>query len=91
LPDPLPLCAGQIHTVRLVSDTGYVSFLNESIRVGKRYRGRYVWLTLDTAHQRLTIWYQVRAEAEWRQLKELDYPLGEPVIPVSKQFTRLHA
>jgi hypothetical protein len=91
LPDPLPLCAGQIHTVRLVSDTGYVSFLNESIRVGKRYRGRYVWLTLDTAHQRLTIWYQVRAEAEWRQLKELDYPLGEPVIPVPKQFTRLHA
>jgi putative transposase len=91
LPAPLPLCAGQIHAARLVSDTGYVSFLNEFIRVGKHYRGRYVWLTLDTAHQCLTIWYQVRAEAEWRQLKELDYPLGDPVIPVPKQFTRLHA
>jgi hypothetical protein len=90
LPDPLPLCAGQIHAVRLVSDTGYVSFLNEPIRVGKRYRGRYVWLTLDIARQCLTIWYQARAKAKWRQLKELDYPLDEPVIPVPKQFTRLH-
>jgi putative transposase len=91
VPDPLPLYAGQIHAVRLVSDTGYVSFLNEPIRVGKRYRGHYVWLTLDPARQGLTVWYQARAEAEWRQLKELDYPLAGPVIPVPKQFVRLHA
>jgi hypothetical protein len=91
LPDPLPLCAGQIHVVRRVADTGYVNFLNEPIRVGKRYRGRYVWLTLDTAQQCLTIWYQVRAEADWQLLKELDYPLDEPVLPVPKQFAHLHA
>jgi putative transposase len=90
VPDPLPLYAGQIHAVRLVSDTGYVSFLNEPIRVGKRYRGHYVWLTLDTARQCLTVWYQARAEAEWQQLKELDYPLAEPVLPVPKRFAHLH-
>ena len=91
LPHPLPICAGQIHAVRRVSETGDVSFLNESIRIGKRYRGRYVWLTLDTACQRLTIWYQSRADAEWQQLKELDYLLDETVVPVPKQFAGLHA
>jgi transposase len=90
LPDPLPICVGQIHAVRLVSDEGYMSFLNEPIRVGKRYRGRYVWLTLDTGRQNLTIWYQPRAEADWQQLKELDYLLNESVVPVPEQFARLH-
>lgn len=90
LPDPLPICVGQIHAVRLVSDKGYVSFLNEPIRVGKRYRGRYVWLTLETGRQSLTVWYQPRAETDWQQLKELDYPLSEPVVPVPERFARLH-
>ena len=90
LPDPLPICVGQIHAVRLVSDEGYVSFLNEPIRAGKRYRGRYVWLTLDTGRQSLTIWYRPRAEADWQQLKELDYPLNKSVVPVPEQFVRLH-
>ena len=58
------------------------------IRVGKRYAGRYVWLTLETADQRLTVWYQPRADAEWRQLKELTFLLKEPVLPVPKQFAR---
>ena len=90
LPNPLPICVGQIHAVRLVSDQGYVSFLNEPIRVGNRYRGRYVWLTLDTGRQSLTVWYQPRTGADWQQLKELDYPLNEPVVPVAKRFVRLH-
>ena len=88
LPDRLPICTGLIHAVRRVSETGYTSFLNFPVRVGKRYAGRYVWLTLETAHQRLTVWYQPRAEAEWRQLKELAFPLKEPVLPMPKQFAR---
>jgi hypothetical protein len=88
LPEHLPICAGLIHAVRRVSETGYTSFLNLPVRVGKRYAGRYVWLTLETAHQRLTVWYQARAEAEWHQLKELAFPLKEPVLPMPKQFTR---
>ncbi len=88
VPDRLPVCAGQIHAVRRINETGYTSFLTVPIRVGKRYAGRYVWLTLETADQRLTVWYQPRADAEWRQLKELTFLLKEPVLPVPKQFAR---
>ena len=88
LPDRLPICAGQIHAVRRVNETGYTSFLTVPIRVGKRYAGRYVWLTLQTAEQCLTVWYQPRADAEWRQLKELTFSLKEPVLPVPQQFAR---
>ena len=49
LPHPLPICAGRVHAVRRVSEAGCVGFLNQTLRVGKRYRGRYVWLTLETA------------------------------------------
>lgn len=90
LPNPLPLCAGQVHTVRRVSETGYVSFLNQPVRVGKRHHKRYVWLTLETACQRLTIWYQARAEADWQWLKEFEYPLAEPIVPVPERFARWH-
>jgi len=90
VPDPLPIYAGQIHAVRRVDETGYVRFLNEPVRVGKRFAGRYVWFTLDTRHQQLTIWYQPSAEADWCQLKVRDYPLEESVLPVPRKFKRLH-
>ena len=90
VPDPLPICVGQIQAVRRVDDAGYVRFLNQPIRIGKRYAGRYVWLSLDTGRQQLTIWYQPCAEADWRQLKVRDYPLEETVLPVPKKFARLH-
>jgi len=88
LPDRLPICAGVIHAVRRIDELGYTRFLNVPIRVGKRYAGRYVWFTLETAAQRLTVWYQPQANAEWRQLQELTFLLKEPVQPVSKQFAR---
>ena len=90
LPDPLPLCAGHIQAVRRVDETGFVRFLNEPLRVGKRFAGRYVWLTLDTRQQQLTIWYQLCADADWRALPVRDYPLEESVLPVPKKFKRLH-
>jgi hypothetical protein len=91
VPDPLPICAGQLHAVRRVDPAGYVSFLNMPIRIGKRFIKRYVWLTLDTGAQQLTVWYQPRAGAGWRQLKVRDYQLEDKVLPVPKKFARLHA
>jgi hypothetical protein len=91
LPDPLPICAGQIHAVRRMDQAGYVHFLNQPIRIGKRSAERYIWLTLDTAHRQLAIWYQRSVQADWRQLKVLDYALSEPVLPVLNKFARLHA
>jgi hypothetical protein len=87
----LPICAGQLHAVRRVDPAGYVSFLNMPIRIGKRFIKRYVWLTLDTGAQQLTVWYQPRAGAGWRQLKVRDYQLEDKVLPVPKKFARLHA
>jgi hypothetical protein len=91
VPDPLPLCAGYVHAVRRVSPEGWVTFLNEPFHIGRCYRGRYVWLSLDTTHQCLTAWYQARAEAEWQWLKDFAYQLEEPVVPVPRQGSRLHA
>ena len=89
-PAPLPICVGQIHAVRRVDEAGYIRFLNEPIRIGTRYARRYVWLTLDTGQQQLTVWYQPCAEADWRQLQALDYALEETVLPMPKKFARLH-
>jgi hypothetical protein len=91
LPPRLPICAGRVHAVRRVSPQGRVRFLNQTLHVGKRYRERYVWLTLETAHKRLSIWYQARAEAPWKRLKTVEAPLSEPVVAVPKRLTRLHA
>lgn len=91
LPKRLPICAGRVHAVRRVSPEGQVRFLNQTLRVGKRYRERYVWLTLETAHQRLSVWYQARAGAPWRRLKIVEAPMSESVTPVPKRFARLHA
>jgi hypothetical protein len=91
LPHRLPIGAGRVHAVRRVSQEGRVSFLNHSFRVGKRYRERYVWLMLETAHQRLTMWNQARAGAPWKRLKTVEAPLSEPVVAVPKRFACLHA
>lgn len=91
LPPRLPICAGRVHAVRRVSPEGQVRFLNQTLRVGKRYRERYVWLTLETAHRRLSIWYQARAGAPWKRLKTVEALLNEPVVAVPKRFARLHA
>lgn len=87
----LPICAGHVHAVRRVSQEGWIRFLNQSLRVGKRYRERYVWLTLETAHQRLNMWYQARVGGPWKRLKTVEAPLNEPVVAVPKRFARLHA
>jgi len=91
LPHRLPIGAGRVHAVRRVSPEGRVRFLNQTLRVGKRYRERYVWLTLETAQKRLSIWYQARAGAPWKRLKTVKTPLSEPVVAVPKRFARLHA
>ncbi len=91
IPEDLPICRGRVHAVRCVSAEGNVKVLQETFRVGKRYHAKYVWLTLNTAKQTLTVYYQPEVEADWQTLKVFPYPLNEPVMPVSKPFARLHA
>lgn len=55
LPNELPLTAGRVHFVRLVTAQGQIRLLNESWTVGKRLAGQYVWATISTARRRLRI------------------------------------
>lgn len=91
VPKRLPICAGRVHAVRRVSPAGQVRFLNHTLRVGKRYRERYVWLTLETAQQRLSMWYQARAGAPWTRIKTVKAPMSEPVVALPTRFARFHA
>ncbi len=71
IPDPLPITAGRIHFIRKVDVHGNIRLLNEIWSVGSRWVGEYVWATVDTAEQILTIKYQTEAEAAWKQLKNV--------------------
>jgi len=90
IPDPLPVCKGQVHAIRCVTAEGQVKFLQQTFRVGQHHHGQYVWLTLDTAKQTLTVYYQAQAEDGRKTIRVFPYPLDEPVQPVPKQFRRLH-
>jgi hypothetical protein len=48
------LAAGRVTFIRRVSPTGTVSVLSQSYRVGKRHRGLYLRLVIDTARGTLT-------------------------------------
>lgn len=86
----VPIGGGRVHAVRRVAPAGRGRFLNQALRVGQRYGERDVWLTLETAHQRLSLWYQARAGAPWKRRKTVEAPLSQPVVAVPKRFARLH-
>lgn len=67
--EALPIAAGRITFIRVVSGHGTVSVLEQSFRVGKRHRGLYVKLVLDTQRGWLT------AYLNGRQLRRWPYPL----------------
>lgn len=90
IPDPLPLCKGSVHAIRCVANDGQVKFLQQTFLIGKRYAGKYVWSTLETAKQTLTVYYQAQADADWLTLRVFPYSLPERAQSVPKQFRRRH-
>lgn len=86
LPDPLPITAGRIHFIRLVSAEGALSLLNESWHVGKRLAGQYVWATVSIHRRTLSLYHRRTADKPVRLLREYPYPLSEPVVPLLPQF-----
>jgi transposase len=89
LPEPLPITAGRIHFIRRVQADGTIAFLSETWRVGRRFAGRYVWATITTHRQRLDIWYQRSAQADWRLIKSFAYLLPEQVKRRKPDFRQL--
>jgi len=58
LPRELPLTAGRVHFVRLVTAQGQITLLNETWSVGKRLAGQYVWATINTQRRRLQAYHR---------------------------------
>jgi putative transposase len=61
----LPLAAGRATFIRQVSTTGAVRVLSQSFRVGKRHRGLYLKLVLDTGRGWLTAYLDGRVLKRW--------------------------
>jgi putative transposase len=61
----LPLAAGRVTFIRRVSAAGTVTLLSQSYRVGKRHRGLYLRLVVDTGRGTLTAYLNGRVLKRW--------------------------
>jgi transposase InsO family protein len=59
------LAAGRVTFIRRVSPAGTVSVLSQSYRVGKRHRGLYLRLVIDTGRGTLTAYLNGRVLKRW--------------------------
>lgn len=88
LPSELPLTAGRVHFLRLVTAQGQITLLNETWPVGKRLAGQYVWASINTPRRRLQIYHRRSDRARVRLVREFRYALHEQVMPLAAQFQR---
>jgi hypothetical protein len=87
----LPITKGKLHFVRLVEQDGTIVILNERFEVDRNLSFEYVWTTIDTEQQMLSIYHQPAEDQKRILVKELKYQLREEVkdpIPV-KNFCGL--
>jgi transposase InsO family protein len=63
--DRQPIAAGRVTFIRRVSTAGTVTVLSQSLRVGKRHRGLYLRLVIDTGRGRLTAYLNGRVLMRW--------------------------
>jgi putative transposase len=61
----LPLAAGRVTFLRRVSVAGTVTVLSQTFRVGKRHRGLYLRLVVDTGRGWLTAYLNGRVLKRW--------------------------
>jgi hypothetical protein len=59
------LAVGRVTFIRRVSSAGTVSLLSQSYRVGKRHRGLYLRLVVDTGRGWLTAYLNERVLKRW--------------------------
>jgi putative transposase len=63
--DRQPIAAGRVIFIRRVSPAGTVTVLSQSFRVGKRHRGLYLRLVIDTGRGWLTAYLNGRVLKRW--------------------------
>jgi transposase InsO family protein len=61
----LPLAAGRVTFIRRVSVAGTVTLLSQSFRVGKKHKGLYLRLVIDTGQGKLTAYLNGRVVKRW--------------------------
>jgi putative transposase len=61
----LPLAEGLVTFIRRVSGAGTVTLLSQTFRVGKRHRGLYLRLVVDTRRGQLTAYLNGRVLKRW--------------------------
>lgn len=62
---PLPLAAGRVTFIRMVTPKGHVHLLSLTFTVGKRLKGQYVKAVLDTQRGWLTVYVKGRLFKRW--------------------------
>ena len=63
--DRQPIAAGRVTFIRRVSVAGTVTVLSQSFRVGKKHRGLYLQMVVDTGRGRLTAYLNGRVLKRW--------------------------
>jgi hypothetical protein len=70
----LPLSAGRVTFLRRVSVAGTVTLLSQSFRLGKKHKGLYLRLVIDTGQGKLTAYLNGRVVKRWPYQLLNDYP-----------------
>lgn len=88
IPEVLPLTAGRIHFLRQVDGRGEINILKEQWKVSKSLIGQYVWATLDLSRKELSIHHRRSLRAQPRMLKQYEYKISEPIVPLLPEYRR---
>lgn len=63
--EPLPIAAGRVTFIRQVTIHGNIHLLSQTYRVGKRLKGQYLKVVLDTQQAQLTVYVKGRIFKRW--------------------------
>jgi putative transposase len=63
--EPLPVAAGRVTFIRQVTRQGDIHLLSQTYRVGKRLKGQYLKVVLDTQRAQLTVYVKGRTFKRW--------------------------
>jgi hypothetical protein len=63
--EPLAIAAGRVIFIRQVTHNGNVHLLSQTFKVGKRLKGEFMKVVLDTRRGHLTVYRQARVFKRW--------------------------
>lgn len=88
IPAELPLTAGRIHFIRKVDAQGEINILKEQWKVSKTLVGQYVWATIDTGQEELSICHRHSERAQPKLIKQCVYEIDEKAHKLKPEFQR---